>query len=183
MASSNRRNFLKTSGLGLAGTAALSYTRAFAGGGANNRFQVGIIGPGGMGNHHIRQLLTRKDVLITHVCDADANRAATAAKAVEKGAGQAPQVSQDLRTVLNAKAVDAVFIATPDHWHAPAAVLACAAGKHVYVEKPCSHNIGEGRLMVEAARRHKEVMQVGTQSRSSEHVVRAMEILHKGEIG
>src|SRR6058998_3042161 len=95
----------------------------------------------------------------------------------------APVGVGDLRKVIEDKEIHAVFIATPDHWHAPAAILACAAGKHVYVEKPCSHNIREGRLMVEAARRHKKVVQVGTQSRSTEHVQRAMEVLHKGEIG
>jgi predicted dehydrogenase len=76
-----------------------------------------------------------------------------------------------------------VFIATPDHWHAPAAILAAEAGKHVYVEKPCSHNVREGRLMIEVARRNKRVMQVGTQSRSTRHVQRAMELLHNGAIG
>ena len=88
-----------------------------------------------------------------------------------------------MRRVFEDKAVDAVIIATPDHWHAPATILACEAGKHVYVEKPCSHNLREGRLMIEAARRHNRVVQTGTQSRSTEHVMRAMELLHNGAIG
>ena len=88
-----------------------------------------------------------------------------------------------MRHVLDDKSVDAVWIATPDHWHAPATILACDAGKHVYVEKPCSHNIREGRLMIEAARRNKRVVQVGTQSRSTAHVRQAMEKLHAGAIG
>jgi predicted dehydrogenase len=90
---------------------------------------------------------------------------------------------QDLRQVLDDKAVDAVWIATPDHWHGPAAILACEAGKHVYVEKPCSHNIREGRLMVEAARKHGRVMQVGMQSRSSAMVREGIEMLRGGAIG
>jgi predicted dehydrogenase len=89
----------------------------------------------------------------------------------------------DLREILDDKAVDAVAIATPDHWHAPAAILACGAGKHVYVEKPPSHNLREGRLMIEAARRHKRVMQVGTQSRSSPGVREAIDMLRDGAIG
>jgi predicted dehydrogenase len=85
--------------------------------------------------------------------------------------------------VFEDSAVDAVMIATPDHWHVPAALLALEAGKHVYVEKPCSHNVCEGRLLVEAAQRAKRIVQVGTQSRSSEPVQRAMELLHNGGIG
>jgi predicted dehydrogenase len=92
-------------------------------------------------------------------------------------------VVADLRRVLDDKAVQAVWIATPDHWHAPAAILAANAGKHVYVEKPCAHNLREGRWMVEAARRNKIVMQVGTQSRSTAHVRRAIQRLEEGLIG
>ena len=88
-----------------------------------------------------------------------------------------------MRRVLDDPAVQAVWIATPDHWHAPATILACDAGKHVYVEKPCSHNIREGRLMIEAARRNKKIVQVGTQSRSTAHVRQAMDRLRQGAIG
>jgi predicted dehydrogenase len=108
---------------------------------------------------------------------------ADAVKIAEGIAAKAPKAEKDMRRVLEDKAVDAVVIATPDHWHAPATILACDAGKHVYVEKPCSHNIREGRLMIDAARRAKRVVQAGTQSRSTEHVRRAMELLHGGAIG
>src|SRR5262249_54422592 len=128
-------------------------------------------------------LLKRNDVQIAWACDADRNRAAEAAQLVQKATGRAPQTVQDLRRVLDDRAVNAVFIATPDHWHAPAAILACAAGKHVYVEKPCSHNLREGRLMIEAARKPRRVMQVGTQSRSSAHILEAMRLLREGAIG
>src|SRR5207244_1318477 len=104
-------------------------------------------------------------------------RASTAAKAVVSIAGKAPKVVKDLREVLDDKSVDAVTVATPDHWHGPATILACDAGKHVYVEKPCSHNMREGRLMIDAARRNKRVVQTGTQSRSAEHVIKAIELL------
>lgn len=150
---------------------------------ANDRITAAVVGTGGMGTSHVRLLAARKDARIAWVCDPDRRNAAAAAKVVEQAGGPAPQIASDLRKVLDDKAVDAVWIATPDHWHAPAAILAADAGKHVYVEKPCSHNIREGRLMIEAARRNKRVMQVGTQSRSTAHVRRAIELLRQGAIG
>ena len=89
----------------------------------------------------------------------------------------------DFRNVLDDPAVDAVVIATPDHWHAPAAILACEAGKHVYVEKPCSHTVREGRLLIEAAKRNKTVVQHGTQVRSTDMMIEAIELLRSGIIG
>src|SRR6185503_19632408 len=109
-----------------------------------------------------------------------ADKAAQTAEQISK---TRPRTAKDLRRVLEDKSVDAVVIATPDHWHAPATILACEAGKHVYVEKPCAHNIREGRLMIEAARRHRKVCQVGTQTRSSEHAITAMQVLREGAIG
>jgi predicted dehydrogenase len=183
MATSNRRSFLKRAGIGVAGAAALtsaSYARAQ---GANERMVVGIIGPGGMGTSHLRTLLDQNDVRIAAVCDPDRNRLTAAAQAVQKGRGGEPQAVTDLRRVLENRDITAVFIATPDHWHAPATILALDAGKHVYVEKPCCHNIREGRLMIEAARRNRKICQVGTQSRSTEHVKTAMQMLREGAIG
>src|SRR5262249_23059297 len=182
MAKSNRRGFLKQAGLA-AGAAALSRTTYAQAPGAGERFTVALIGCGGMGNHHLRTLATQKDVHIACVCDCDSQRRAASAKTVEDATKRAPQTVADMRRVFADKTVDAVFIATPDHWHAPATILALDAGKHAYVEKPCSHNIREGRLMIEAARRNKKVCQVGTQSRSTEFVRTAMEIVRKGEIG
>lgn len=179
--SSNRRGFLK--GVGVAGAAALSaasYTRAA---GANERYVVGVIGCGGMGGSHIRTLVTEKDVDIAYLCEVDRERLAAAAKVVGNGNGRAPRTVGDLRRVLEDREVQAVWIATPDHWHAPAAILSLDAGKHVYVEKPCSHNIREGRLMIDAARRNRKVCQVGTQTRSSEHAQTAIQMLREGAIG
>ncbi|MCU0872490.1 MAG: Gfo/Idh/MocA family oxidoreductase, partial [Pirellulaceae bacterium] len=179
-----RREFLKQSGLTAAATAAWSLSpAALRAAGANERITAAVIGPGGMGGSHLRQLVGRQDVQVAYVCDVDANRLAAAARVVQEASGQAPRAVQDLREILDDKAVDAVWIATPDHWHAPATILACDAGKHVYVEKPCSHNLREGRLMVEAARRNNRVVQVGTQSRSTEHVMQAMQALREGVIG
>ena len=149
-----------------------------------DKLKLGLIGIGGMGSSHLGHLAPRKDVEIAYVCDVDQTRLAAAAKAVESASSKAPQAVKDMRTVLDDKTVDAVFIATPDHWHAPAAILALDAGKHVYVEKPCCHNIREGRLMVEAAKRTGKLLQVGTQSRSTQTVHRRRcSCVHEGEIG
>ncbi|MFT5470401.1 MAG: putative dehydrogenase [Verrucomicrobiales bacterium] len=151
--------------------------------GANDKIVVGAIGLGGRGRAHAKLLAARSDVDLAFVCDADLNRAEQSADEVEKAGGKRPRVVQDLRRILEEKSVDAVTVATPDHWHGPATILACEAGKHVYVEKPCSHNVREGRLMVEAARKHDRVVQVGTQARNSVHVKRAMELIREGAIG
>jgi len=148
-----------------------------------SRIVLGIIGPGGMGSSHLRHLTGRKDVDIAWVCDVDSQRLGSAADHVEKETGQKPRTTGDLRKVLDDRHVDAVFIATPDHWHAPASILALDAGKHVYVEKPCCHNVREGRLMADAVGRSGKVLQVGTQSRSTEFVAEAMQRIHEGEIG
>src|SRR4029453_10500188 len=103
----------------------------------SERIVLGIIGPGGMGTNLLKSFAAQKDVEIAYVCDVDANRMNAGAKAVESISGKMPKPVKDLRRVLEDKAVDAVVIATPDHWHAPATILACDAGKHVYVEKPC----------------------------------------------
>lgn len=181
MSADERRSFLKASSLGIAAATAIASSARAAG--ANERFTIGLIGPGGMGTNHLRTILTHKDVDLAYVCDVDATRLATAAATAESATGKAPKAVKDLRQVLDDKSVDAVFIATPDHWHAPATILACDAGKHVYVEKPCAHNVREGRLMLEAARRNKRVVQVGTQARSTEPVMKAMKLLREGAIG
>jgi len=178
MKSSNRRKFIKTSS-----TAALSLPLAARAVGANEKITVGIIGPGGMGSAHLSTLSHNKAVNIAYVCDVDERRTARARTTVEKAKGKAPKAVGDMRRIFEDKDVDAVWIATPDHWHAPATILACEAGKHVYVEKPASHNLREGRLMVEAARRNKCVVQVGTQTRSTAGIREAMELLNDGAIG
>lgn len=177
MKSSDRRQFLK----GAAATAALTATARA--GDADGRITLGIIGPGGMGMNHLRRFAGYADVRIAYVCDPDSDRLAAAAKAVQEISGTAPKPVTDMRRIFEDKAVDGVVIATPDHWHAPAAVRACEAGKHVYVEKPASQCFREGRLMVEAARRHNRVVQVGTQSRSTKVIAEAMQRLHAGAIG
>jgi predicted dehydrogenase len=177
MARANRREFLMQAGIGLA---AAVPSRAQA---PQERITLGVIGCGGMGSVLLQSFAAMKDVVVAYVCDPDATRLAAAAQSAAQTSGRAPKAVKDLRRLLDDKAVDAVVIATPDHWHAPAMLLACAAGKHVYVEKPCAHNIREGRLMIEAARRYGRVVQTGTQTRSLRHTIEAIQKLREGIIG
>jgi predicted dehydrogenase len=177
--SPSRRTFVSQVGAAsVAWAAGLSASAAEA-----DRVTLGIIGTGGMGTNHLRLLSARKDVEIVAVCDVDAERLASAAQHVESATGRRPAAVSDLRRVLDSEQIAAVFIATPDHWHAPAALLALEAGKHVYVEKPLCHNVHEGRLLVEAVARTKRLLQVGTQSRSTEVVRDAISRIHDGAIG
>jgi predicted dehydrogenase len=180
MHTSNRRHFIKQGAGTLAAAGVFPSLHAQ---GANERITLALIGPGGMGSNHLNWFAAQKDVAVSHVCDVDEGRRYQAANTAEKLSGTRPKEVIDMRQVFEDKSVDAVVIATPDHWHGPATILACEAGKHVYVEKPCAHNIREGRLMIEAARRTNRIVQVGTQSRSTKHIQRAMELLHSGAIG
>jgi predicted dehydrogenase len=147
--------------------------------GANERIRVGWIGCGFRGNYVATAMRSAKDVEIVAVCDVYEPQ-------VEKARTRlAPTATayQDFRHVLDRKDIDAVLIATPDHWHAIPTVLACQAGKDVYVEKPLGHNVAEGRAMVTAARRHNRVVQTGTQQRSAAHFPRIREIVQGGELG
>jgi predicted dehydrogenase len=180
MNTTERRTFLKGAGLG---AAALAFGAPAIHAADTRRVVLGVIGTGGMGTHHVKQLAARKDVEVAYVCDVDQNRLAAAAQNVTSGSGKEPKAVKDLRQVLDDRNVEAVFIATPDHWHAPAAILGLDAGKHVYVEKPCCHNIREGRLMADAVKRSGKLLQVGTQSRSTAVVREAMDRVRGGEIG
>src|SRR5437773_6415450 len=183
MQTTTRREFLKQTGKVTVTGAALAVGPSLGVAGANDKLVLGVIGPGGMGTHLLDSFVRQPDVEIAWVCDPDRQRLDKARATVERVGGKAPRADKDLRRVLEDKSVDVVIIATPDHWHAPATILACQAGKHVYVEKPCAHNIREGRLMVEAARRHRRVVQVGTQTRSTEHALQAVKRLREGAIG
>ncbi len=182
MRPTNRRQFIQQTAV-VAGAVSVTGTASLAAKDANEKLVVGIIGPGGMGMHHLTELAGQKEVDLAYVCDADEQRMAAAVRKAEQLSGKAPKQVKDMRRIFADKDVDAVFIATPDHWHTPAALLALAAGKHVYVEKPCAHNIREGRLLVDAAKRAQRIVQVGTQSRSTEFIRRAIELLHNDAIG
>ncbi len=128
---------------------------------ASEHITVAVIGLGGMETNHTNLLAARKDVRVKYVCGVDQQRLATAAEAVRSTRGQTPEHAGDVRSVFDDKEVDAVFIAIPDHWHAPAANLALDAGKHVYVEPPCCLTICEGRLLADAVARSGKCLQLG----------------------
>ncbi len=180
----NRRDFLKQTSLFAAGVAALAATPFnIARAGANDRVRVGIIGCNGRGMNHITALQVVPNVEIACVCDVDTRAMDKGVAAAAKKQATKPKGVRDLRRVLDDPSVDAVSIATPDHWHAPATILACAAGKHVYVEKPGSHNLRESEWIVAAARKHNRVVQMGNQRRSWPWVIEAIEALRAGELG
>ena len=148
---------------------------------AENRVVVGIMGLN-RGKDLAGDLLKIPGVEIKYACDTDSSRAASGAKMIEEGGGK-PIVIQDFRKMLDDKEVDAIFCAAPNHWHGPAAILGCKAGKHVYVEKPACHNPQEGEWMVRAATQNKRCVQVGNQRRSSPGFIDAISKLHGGVIG
>ena len=178
MGSCTRRSFLKTGAAGATGIALLGPAASTRAAGANERVTVGVIGCGTMGRNHAQAMASMSEVQLAYMCDPDDRRLHQTAKEAK-----AVKIAKDLRTILDDNSVDAVIIATPDHWHTPAALLAMEAGKHVYLEKPCSHNLREGQLLVEAVRRSNRVVQHGTQSRSSRGVIEAMRLLRTGIIG
>jgi len=175
----NRRGFLKRA----AAAPVLSATAAAQTAGttvsANDKIGVGIIGCGGMGRMDLTDFQRQPEIEIRAVCD-------VFRPAVEQARGMTGNKADtygDFRRVLERRDIDAVVVATPDHWHALIMIAACQAGKDVYVEKPISHNVREGRLMVEAARRHGRVVQVGIQQRSGAHFQRAVQAVESGRIG
>lgn len=185
----SRRRFLKNSMVSVASLSALSYARAADS--PNDKVVLAFIGigstvpgsVGGRGRQLIRPFSSFKDVDIACLCDIDENFFPYGQKLLSAAQRREARVEKDLRHVLEDKSVDAVVVATPDHWHALATIWACQAGKHVYVEKPASHNLTEGRRMVEAARKYHRVVQLGTQSRSSASLGRAAELVRSGKLG
>jgi predicted dehydrogenase len=176
----DRREFIDRTTAAVAAAAALSVTRPVGAQGTNGKLIVGLIGCGGRGRGDAARFKAVPNVELAYVCDVDQSRRGKAADELGVAASRAVG---DLRRILDDKSVDAVIVATPDHWHSPAAVLACQAGKHVYVEKPISHNIREGRLLIEAAERNKTLVQHGTQVRSTSMMIEAVKMLREGIIG
>ena len=153
--------------------------------GANDRVRVATVGFHGRGGSHIKGFLDMKDegVEVAGLCDVDANVLAAGGKQVEKAAGRAPKLFKDVHELVAWKDVDAITTATPNHWHSLVAMLGIQGGKDVYVEKPMSHNIYEGRQVVNAAKKYNKIVQHGTQSRSSPRLIRDMKLIHSGFIG
>jgi predicted dehydrogenase len=150
---------------------------------ANGKLRVAVIGNNGRGRDHIQGIMSQPDAEVVCLCDVDLNVANRVAGEFEKKFGKKPNIVQDMRRVFDDKQIDAVTIATPNHWHSLAGIWACQAGKDVYVEKPGSHNIYEGRKLVEAAKKYNRIVQHGVQLRSSEAVQEAVAHLKKGTIG
>jgi predicted dehydrogenase len=151
--------------------------------GANDRISLAVVGIGGRGRDHIEMYSGLPDCRITAVCDVNQAARERGSATVRKLQGHPAKEYVDMRKLYEDKEVDAVSIATPNHWHALATIWACQAGKDVYVEKPASHNIFEGRQMVAAARKYNRMVQVGSQSRSIAHKQRAMQLLKEGIVG
>jgi predicted dehydrogenase len=149
----------------------------------NDRLHVAVVGVHGRGMSHVEGFANKNNCIVTTICDADEAVIGPAMKAVEKAQGKAPKYEQDLRKLVEDKSIDIITIATPNHWHALAAIWALQHGKDVYVEKPVSHNVSEGRRIVETARKYNRICQTGTQSRSSTGMRAAMEYLHAGHLG
>ena len=183
----SRRDFLNrgastVAGLAAAGTVA-SAMRPERVLGANDRITMAVIGIHSRGQQHYKEWAKIPNVRVKTLCDVDEKLFPEHVKQLEELQGKLPKTEVDLRKVLEDKEIDAVSIATADHWHALAAIWACQAGKHVYIEKPSSHNIWEGRKMIEAARRYGRIVSVGFQNRSITAVRKAMEFLHEGKLG
>jgi len=180
----SRRSFVKRTVTFTAGIATLGAARTLsAAKSPNEKVIVAIIGCNGRGMDHIAGYLSVPNTEIAYICDVDSRAIDKGIAAVSKKQEKKPQGVKDFRSILEDPNIDAVSIAMPDHWHAPATILACSSGKHVYVEKPGSHDLHEIRLMVDAARKHKRVVQMGNQRRSWPWVIEAIDALHQGEIG
>ena len=150
---------------------------------ASRKLVIGAVGLRGRGGKLLAGFLERPDIEVAAVCDVDSAVLDRSCATVEKARGRRPEAVADFRRILDNREIDAVMLGTPDHWHAIPTILACQAGKHVYVEKPASYNISEGERMVAAARKHRRVVQVGCQSRSGRHFAEAMEYIRTGALG
>lgn len=185
----NRREFIKKAALGTAvisvggvlpGISAESYRRII---GANEKIRVSVMGVNSRGNALAKNFASQNQCDVLHICDVDSRAIEKCLLDVQKIQDTKPQGFGDFRESIESKDIDAVIIAMPDHWHAPAALLSMQAGKHVYVEKPCSHNPNEGEILVEGASRYGKVIQMGAQRRSWPNIIEGINELKNGAIG
>ncbi len=185
MRSINRRNFVKQVGAGTTGLIGAGpwIKTGFARQSPNNTVNIAIMGIRSRGGGLSESFAKLPDVNVSVLCDIDENLLPKAVAEVEKACGKRAKTETDIRRVLDNKEIDAVVIAAPNHWHALATIWACQAGKDVYVEKPASYSILEGRRMIEAARKYDRIVQVGTQNRSRPLIQAAVDYLHAGKLG
>ena len=188
----DRREFVKDSVVGAAIAAAgLDFSKvdthakepANAKGASGEQLRVAVVGVNGRGMSHVGGFAGKNNCVVTTICDCDEAVIGNAMKTIEKVQGKAPKFEKDFRKLLDDKSIDVISIATPNHWHSLMAIWALQAGKDVYVEKPVSHNVSEGRRVVEAARKYNRVCQSGTQSRSNPGMRQSIEYAHSGKIG
>jgi predicted dehydrogenase len=181
----SRRTFLDGLALGVAGTAVASSAKSYAQIlGANDRLNFAINGLNGRGHAHLSALQNNNKIArVAYICDPDDHIRARFAATAQQVLGYAPEATRDFRQALASKEVDAISIATPDHWHTPLAVLGLKAGKHVYVEKPCSQNPRECELIVAAQKKYGKLVQMGDQQRSFDSTIRIVGKIHDGLIG
>lgn len=175
----NRRSFVKKSVLGTTAMTALSYSKIL---GANERVQIALLGCGDRGSYVTRGLIDHGAELV-YLCDLRNDRIEWTDNFINQLKKQTPKKTDKMQEVFDSKDVDAVVVATPDHWHAPASIMAVQAGKDVYVEKPHAHNIFESQKMIEAAAKYDRLIQAGTQNRSAPYNLAALEYVKSGKLG
>lgn len=178
----NRRTFIKQSALAGAGVFVAPNVFSFQGS-PNAKVIVGVMGTNSRGLALARMFAKNPDVEVACICDVDRNVLDKTVAEVEKVSGKKPKSTPDIRKMLEMGDIDALVVAAPDHWHAPAAIMGTRAGKHVYLEKPCSHSPGEGELLVFAAEKYNKLVQLGTQRRSFPVLKEGIQALHEGAIG
>jgi predicted dehydrogenase len=190
MSKRNRREFLEQSMFAAAAAVAASSAGTAwaadekpASKSPNEKLGVAVVGTGGRGKDHLGAFSGRSDTEVLYIVDVDPANARRAAAPVAKKQGREPKIIEDMREAFDDKSVDIVTTATPNHWHSLVSIWAIQAGKDVYVEKPVSHNVSEGRRVVEAARKYNKICQTGTQCRSTKGMRDAMQYLHDGKIG
>jgi predicted dehydrogenase len=182
----NRRSFLETSAAGAAfaaGSYLIAESSAQETKTAGEKIVVGVMGVNGRGGALTQSFMGQPNCEIGYICDVDQRALDRVVKTVGDKQGKKPQAVTDFRKILDDKTVDVLVCAAPNHWHAPATILGCSAGKHVYVEKPCSHNPREGELAVEASRKNNRVVQMGSQRRSYPAIQEGIKKMHDGAIG
>src|SRR5690606_10399788 len=178
----NRRTFIRQSALAGAGLFIAPNVLSFQGS-PNNKVIVGVMGTNSRGLALARMFAKNPDVEVACICDVDSTVVDKTIAEVQKVSGKKPKGTPDIRRMLEMPELDAVVIAAPDHWHAPAAIMALRAGKHVYLEKPCSHSSAEGEMLVEASHKYAKYVQVGPQRGSFPVITERMQAMHEGVIG
>lgn len=180
-----RRKFIDSIAVGAASLAVTSTAKSYSQiVGSNERLNFAIAGLNSRGYAHLAGLQANKTAArVSHVCDVDGAILQKFAETTQRTMGEATTSEKDFRRILEQKDVDVITIATPDHWHAPMAIAALQAGKHVYLEKPCSHNPAEGEMLLAAQQKYQKLVQMGTQQRSSPHTIEVIAKIHAGAIG